>query len=350
VNHQLPRVAPDEADHVSTHPDDDGRRLARGLAPFRAPSDARALSELAFTAGPLVALWAAAAILVRAGVWPGLLLTIPAGAFLLRLFLIQHDCGHGSFFRHRVVNRWVGRSLGVVTLTPYDDWRHSHALHHASTGNLDRRGFGDIDTLTLEEYRARSTTRRCLYRLYRNPLVLFGVGPAFQFFVRHRAPAAIACRAWHSWLSVMATNSAIAMLFGGLILAVGLVPFLAVQLPVTLVAATGGMWLFYVQHQFPSTTWRRGDRWSHREASLHGSSFYDLPPVARWFTANIGIHHVHHLCSTIPFYRLDGVLRAFPELTRLGRLKIGESFGTVRLTLWDEANDRLISFRDAGAA
>ena len=306
--------------------------------------------ELALTAGPLVTLWLATAMLVRAGFWPSLLLTIPAGAFLLRLFLIQHDCGHGSFFRHRKVNTWAGRLLGVFTLTPYDDWRHSHALHHAGTGNLDRRGFGDIDTLTLEEYRSRSAGRRCLYRLYRNPVVLFGIGPAFQFLIRHRVPAAAARRGWRPWLGVMATNCAVVALFGGLILSVGLVPFLAVQLPVTLVAATAGIWLFYVQHQFPGTTWRRGDRWSYSEAALHGSSFYDLPPVARWLTANIGIHHVHHLCSTIPFYRLNRVLRAFPELTSLGRLGIGESFGTVRLTLWDEANGRMISFRDACAA
>ncbi len=326
------------------------RGLLKALTPFRAASDGRAGLELAITAGPLVALWLAAMLLVRAEIWLGLLLTIPAGAFLLRLFLIQHDCGHGSFFRRRIANTLVGRVIGVVTLTPYDFWRRSHAHHHAGTGNLDRRGLGDIDTLTLAEYRNLSPLRRLGYRLYRNPAILFGLGPAWQFLLRHRVPAGLMREGWQPWTSAMVTNVAIAALGFAMILIFGAAPFLLVQLPITLVAATLGMWLFYIQHQFERTLWERDGAWSFHEAALFGSSYYELPPVLRWFSANIGVHHVHHLCSTIPFYRMPGVLRAFPELKRLGRLGLRQSFGAIRLALWDEDTRRMISFREARAA
>jgi omega-6 fatty acid desaturase (delta-12 desaturase) len=325
----------------------DGRLLSKAMTPYRIASDARAGVELAITAVPLLLLWAAALLLARAGMWAGLLLTVPAGAFLLRLFLIQHDCGHGSFFRTRRWNAWTGRAIGVLTFTPYEDWRHSHAAHHATTGNLDKRGAGDIDTLTLDEYRALSARKRWSYRLYRHPVVLFGIGPAYQFLLRHRVPAALARRGWRPWLGVMATNAAIAALCGALILLAGWKPFLLVQVPILLVAATSGVWLFYIQHQFPDTIWSRDERWSFHEAALQGSSYYDLPAPLRWITANIGAHHVHHLCSTIPFYRMPAVLRSFPELTRVGRIGMRDSLRTVRLTLWNEAGGRMISFRDA---
>ncbi len=320
------------------------------MKPFRSPDDRRAAIELVITAGPFALLWAAMLWLVKAEIWAGLILTIPAGAFLLRLFLIQHDCGHGSFFRRRKANRWAGRILGVLTLTPYEFWRQSHAHHHARTGNLDRRGLGDIDTLTVAEYRALSPAARWRYRLYRSPLILFGLGPSYQFLLRHRFPAGIASAGWRPWASVMTTNLAIgALAFGGTYL-VGARTFLLIQGPITLVAATSGLWLFYIQHQFPRTTWERDEQWTFHEAALHGSSYYDLPPLLRWFSANIGVHHVHHLCSTIPFYRMQGVLRAFPGLRTMGRLGLRESLGTVRLALWDETSRRMISFQTARAA
>jgi omega-6 fatty acid desaturase (delta-12 desaturase) len=289
-------------------------------------------------------------MLMRAGYWIGAAFSIPAGAFLLRLFLIQHDCGHGSFFRTRRANTWTGRLLGVLTITPYEFWRRTHAHHHAGTGNLDRRGLGDIDTLTVTEYRGLPAFRRWTYRLYRHPLVLFGIGPTYQFVLRHRFPAGLTRDGWQPWASTFGTNAAIGLLWVALMLLVGVGPFMLVQLPMTLVAATAGMWLFYVQHQFRSTTWERSEAWSFRTAALEGSSYYDLPPPLRWITANIGVHHVHHLCSTIPFYRMRGVLRAFPELTKLGRLGLRDSLGTVRLTLWDEAAGSMVSFKEARAA
>lgn len=324
--------------------------LVKGLGPFRTPDTRRGLLELAITAVPLLALWITTMLLVKAGIWLGLLLAIPAGAFLLRLFLIQHDCGHGSFFRRRSANTWVGRVIGVLTLTPYDFWRQAHAHHHASTGNLDKRGLGDVDTLTLAEFRRLTPWGQRRYRLYRNPLVLFGLGPAFQFLLRHRVPAGLTHAGWRPWLSAMATNAAIVLLCVWLIWVFGFAAFALVHLPITLVAATIGVWLFYVQHQFHQTSWEQADQWNFHDAAMHGSSFYDLPPVLRWFSANVGVHHVHHLCSGIPFYRLPGVLRAFPELRSVSRVTLRESFAAVRLALWDEEGRRMISFKEARAA
>jgi omega-6 fatty acid desaturase (delta-12 desaturase) len=319
-------------------------RLVKELSLFRRADDRRALIELTMTLIPFVGLWIAAAALVNAGVWAGLALDVPAGGLLLRLFLIQHDCGHGSFLQQRQANAFVGRVLGVLTLTPYDFWRSSHAHHHAGTGNLDRRGLGDIDTLTVAEYRQRSSWKRLEYRLYRNPVVLFGIGPAYQFLLRHRVPAGRMQEGWSVWRGVMATNIAIALLFACLIWRFGVSTFMVVQLPVTLIAASSGMWLFYVQHQFPKATWKRDEDWNFHEAALYGSSYYELASPLRWLTANIGVHHVHHLCSTIPFYRMQAVLRAFPHLKLIGRLGVRESVRAVSLSLWDEASGRMVTF------
>ena len=239
---------------------------------------------------------------------------MPAAGFLVRLFMIQHDCGHGAFFRHRLANDWIGRALGVLTLTPYDFWRRTHAIHHATSGNLERRGIGDIDTLTVREYLALPRWGRLIYRLYRHPAVMFGVGPAYLFILRHRLPFGLMRGGWQPWLSTMATNLAIAIIVAALMWLIGVGPFLLVHLPIMLLAAAMGVWLFYVQHQFEHTVWADNENWNLHEAALHGSSYYVLPGILRWFTANIGIHHVHHLCSRIPYYRLPRVLRDHPEL------------------------------------
>ncbi|MDX2225334.1 MAG: fatty acid desaturase, partial [Rhodospirillaceae bacterium] len=263
---------------------------AQTLARFRQPSDARGAVELAITAAPLAALWAGAWYAYHLGYWwASLLIAVPAAGFLVRLFMIQHDCGHGSFFRHRLVNDWTGRLIGVLTMTPYDFWRRTHAAHHATSGNLDRRGIGDIDTLTVREYLARSRFARLRYRLYRHPSVMFGLGPAYLFLFQHRLPVGLMSEGWQPWLSAMATNAGIALAAGALIWLIGPWPFVLVHGPVVLLAASIGVWLFYVQHQFEDTTWRDGANWNLHDAALRGSSHYDLPPVLRWFTANIGI-------------------------------------------------------------
>ncbi len=322
------------------------RDWAQILAHYREPSHSRSILEIAITVGAYAALWILSWMALGFGYWLSLVMAVPAAGFLVRLFMIQHDCGHGSFFRRRVANDWVGRAIGALTLTPYDAWRRSHAIHHASSGNLEQRGIGDITTLTVREYLALPRWRRLGYRLYRNPIVMFVVGPAYLFILQHRLPIGMMRGGWQPWLSTMATNGAIALLIVIMMWLVGVGPFLLVHLPITMLAASIGVWLFFVQHQFEETYWEGVPAWSVHEAALHGSSHYDLPGVLRWLTANIGVHHVHHLSSRIPYYRLPRVLRDHPELKGVGRLTLLESFACVRLTLWDESNRRLISFRD----
>jgi omega-6 fatty acid desaturase (delta-12 desaturase) len=326
------------------------REWSRILAAYREPSHARSVLEVAVTAGAFAACWLSMWAALAFGYWLSLLLAVPAAGFLVRLFMIQHDCGHGSFFRQRAVNDWVGRAIGALTLTPYDVWRRSHAIHHASSGDLERRGIGDIHTLTVREYLASSRWRRLGYRLYRNPIVMFGLGPAYLFIVQHRLPIGAMRGGLQPWLSTMATNAAIAAVILAMMWLVGVAPFLLVHLPITLLAASIGVWLFYVQHQFEDTYWAKAPAWTLHEAALHGSSHYDLPGILRWFTANIGVHHVHHLSSRIPYYRLPRVLRDHPELRAVGRLTLAQSLACVRLVLWDEGRRRLISFRELAAA
>jgi omega-6 fatty acid desaturase (delta-12 desaturase) len=325
------------------------RRWAQALARYREPNHVRSIVEIAITAAPLAALWTLAWAAIHFEYWwIALLLAVPAAGFLVRLFMIQHDCGHGSFFRQRAANDWVGRVIGVLTLTPYDFWRHTHAIHHASSGHLERRGIGDVDTLTAGEYLSLSFWGRLRYRAYRHPLVMFCIGPAYLFILRHRLPVGLIGSGWQPWLSTMATNVTIAAIAAGLICSIGVGPFVLVELPTILLAGSIGVWLFYVQHQFEMTFWAHDGEWTFQEAALHGSSHYDLPGVLRWFTANIGVHHVHHLCSRIPCYRLPQVLRDHPELCSVSRLTLLQSFRCVRLVLWDDSRRRLVSFREMG--
>ena len=339
-----------EKNQISTALTAAPQQWTRILARYREPSQGRGIFEIAVSLVPFAALWALAWAAVHFGYWElSFLLAIPAAGFLVRLFMIQHDCGHGSFFRHRLVNDWVGRILSVLTLTPYDDWRRAHAIHHANSGHLDRRGIGDIDTLTVREFQARAFWGRLRYRLYRHPFVMFGLGPAYLFVLRQRLPIGPIAADQLTWISTMATNFSIAVVIISLVWLIGIGPFLLVHLPIVLLAGSIGVWLFYVQHQFKETFWARGREWNFYQASLHGSSHYDLPAILRWFTANVGVHHVHHLCSRIPYYRLPQTLRDNPDLRSVGRLTLLESFRCVRLALWDESRKRLVSFRDIGA-
>jgi len=320
--------------------------IARTLSRYRDPSLPRSLLEIAITVLPLIGLWAAMWALLHVSYALTFLLAIPAAGLLVRLFLIQHDCSHGAFFKTRWLNDWVGRVLGIFTLTPYDYWKRTHSIHHASSGNLDRRGIGDIETLTVSEYLSRGWRGRLAYRIYRNPVVMLGVGPAYQFLLAHRAPLGLMRAGWRPWISTMATNAGILAIGGLMAWLIGIGPFLIVHLPITILAASIGVWLFYVQHQFEGTVWERDDAWKHGEAAFHGSSHYDLPLVLRWFTANIGVHHIHHLNSRIPYYRLGEVLRNHPDLPGVRRLTLWKSLGCIRLALWDEAAHRLVSFGD----
>ena len=324
----------------------DGPGWNRKLAGYRRPDTWRASLEIAITIIPFALAWFLMYQALSHGhAWLYALLLLPSAGLLVRLFLIQHDCGHHAFFANRSVNDWIGRAISVLTLTPYDYWRRTHALHHATSGNLGRRGIGDVDTLTVAEYRARTPRGRLRYRIYRHPIVMFGVGPAYLFLLQHRLPMGMMREGWRPWLSTIGTTVAFAIGAGALIGAIGVKAFLLVHVPIFLIGAAAGVWLFYVQHQFEETYWESGENWNVREAALHGSSHYDLPPILRWFTANIGVHHVHHLCSRIPYYRLQDVLRDVPELRDVSHLRLWPSLKCARLVLWDEASRRLVSFR-----
>lgn len=299
------------------------------------------------TAVPFAALWY---LMLASLSWSyaiTLVLAVPTALLLVRMFIIQHDCGHGSFFTSKRASDVLGSVIGVLSLTPYHYWKREHALHHASSGLLDRRGHGDIDTLTVEEYRARGAFARLKYRLYRHPLVLFLIGPAIQFLAIQRLPLQAPPADRKGWWSVHGTNLGIAAVTTAMILAVGWQRFLLVQLPITLLASSFGVWLFYVQHQYEGTYWRRKPEWSYTEAALRGSSWYDLGRVLQWFSGNIGLHHVHHLSSSIPNYRLKRCLDENPELRDVTRLTFFESLRCARLALWDEEEQRLVGFRHA---
>jgi omega-6 fatty acid desaturase (delta-12 desaturase) len=319
------------------------------LSQYREPSHARSAWEIFVTAGPFVALWALAWWSVEVSYAVAAALSVINAGFLARLFMIQHDCGHASFFRSRAVSDWIGRAIGVVTLTPYDVWRRTHAAHHAAAGHLDKRGMGDVLTLTVEEYRALPPFGRLRYRLYRHPLVMFGLGPSYLFFLQNRLPVGLARAGARYWISAMGTNLAIAAALGAIAYFGGLAVLLAVFLPMTVIAASIGVWMFYVQHQFEETSWDHEPAWQLHDSALHGSSHYVLPGILRWLTANIGVHHVHHLQSRVPFYRLSEILRDHPELAEAQRLTMRESFACVGLNLWDERRRRLVSFAEARA-
>jgi acyl-lipid omega-6 desaturase (Delta-12 desaturase) len=319
------------------------------LSPYRTPQTSRTIFELLVTAAPFVILWALMWAALGIGYWLCLLLAFPTACFLMRLFMIQHDCGHGACFGRRATNDWVGRIIGVVTLTPYGFWLRAHALHHANAGNLDHRGSGDIITLTTDEYNALGRLHRLAYRFYRNPAVMFGLIPTYLFVLHYRLPIGLMHAGRQPWISTMGTNVAIAAVVSLLVKAMGIWPFLLVQGPVVVVSASIAVWFFYVQHQFEDTLWLHDGDWSFHEAALLGSSHYELPRALAWFTGNIGVHHVHHLSSRIPFYRLPEVLRDHPELVGVGRLTFVQSFKCATLALWDEKQKRLVSFLEASA-
>jgi omega-6 fatty acid desaturase (delta-12 desaturase) len=344
VSAMIETSASNEVNFESRSPDP--RAWVKIFARYREPATSRSVFELLVTAVPFVILWTLMWGALGIGYWLCLLLAMPTAGFLMRLFMIQHDCGHGAFLRRRRTNDWVGRIIGVVTLTPYGMWRRSHAIHHAAVGNLDHRGLGDIITLTVDEYLALSPARRLGYRVYRYPAVMFVVMPAYLFLLHHRFPFGLAHAGWQPWLSTMGTNLAIAAVVVAMAWLIGIWSFLLIQGPIVLVAGSIAVWFFYVQHQFEGTQWAHEDDWSVLDAALHGSSHYELPRPLAWFTGNIGVHHVHHLCSRVPFYRLREVLDDHPDIAPIGRLTLAQSLRCATLALWDEQRQRLISFRE----
>lgn len=325
------------------------RRLAAHCQAYRGALTARAIGQLASTLIPLAIIVPLMFVLAPMAYWATLLLAIPAGGLLVRVFIIQHDCGHGSYFASRELNDITGRIMSVLTLAPYGLWRREHAQHHATSGNLDRRGAGDIDTKTVEEYLALSTLGRLRYRLYRNPLFLFAFGVPAYFLLVQRTPWLHALTPRDSMKSVMGLNLAMALFYGPLFYLFGASTVLMVVVPIVVVASAAGGWLFFIQHQFEETHWDHAQEWDFQVAALLGSSFYDLPKVLNWFTGNIGLHHIHHLNSMIPNYRLQDCIAASPELRSINRLTVWESLECARLKLWDGKRRRMIRFSEIEA-
>jgi omega-6 fatty acid desaturase (delta-12 desaturase) len=314
------------------------------------PITRRAIVQISGTVFSFLALTAALLFSIDHRVWAAMVLVVPAAALLVRLFMIQNDCGHGSFFKSRHANDMLGRALGVLTLTPYTFWRKRHAVHHASSGNLERRGVGDVATLTVREYLSSPLWRRLAYRLYRHPLVMFGAGPAYLFLIRHRLPICNPLRHPETWVSVLGTNTALGGIFVVMAATVRPAPFLLGYTAILLLAASIGMWLFYIQHQFEDTWWETADRWNFHTAALNGASFYDLPEAIHWVTCHIGLHHIHHLSSRIPNYRLRECFEHNRALFATKRLSLTESLKCARLALWDERQRKLVSFSHAWRA
>ncbi len=319
------------------------REWGRIVAPFAAPIPRRSVLQLVNTVLPMAAIWLAMALTVNDAYWATLLLSVPAAGLLVRLFMIQHDCGHRSFFRSARLNGLIGHAIGVLTLTPHGYWRRAHNIHHATSGNLDKRGIGDISMLTVREYLALPRLRRLAYRAYRHPLVLLGIGPLYLFVLKFRLPLEL-MRHREVFTSVMLTNLAIAVIGAALGLWLGFTEALMLQAPIVLLSTTAGVWLFYVQHQFETASWARDRNWNFHRAAIEGSSFYDLPQPLRWLTADIGIHHAHHLCSRIPNYRLRDLQAVLPELPGVTRLTLRDSLKCLRVALFDEDAGRMVRF------
>ncbi len=339
-----PRSAP-----TSAHTTRDSRSASSWqplLAPYVKPDARRGIIQLLNTFPPFLAIMAAILWGLDHGIMAALLLSPVGAGLLVRLFAIQHDCGHNSFFPVRWVNDLLGRLLGVVTFTPYTFWRRNHAVHHATSGNLDGRGIGDVATATVREYLAMPAGRRLAYWLYRHPLVIFGLGPLYLVLIRHRIPTGQAFRQRRSWLSIFGTNAAIVAVIAPVALTIGLKPVLLGYLPVLLLAAFIGVWLFYVQHQFEDGYWRVRPGWQFHAAAMQGSSFFDLPRSLHWITGNIGFHHIHHLSSRIPNYRLRACHAENAELRDAKRLTLLGSVRCARFALWDEERGRMVRFKD----
>jgi omega-6 fatty acid desaturase (delta-12 desaturase) len=322
-----------------------GRALSQRFKAYGADWK-RSIFQLVTTGTAFVTLLVLMGAASRGHYWLTLLLSIPAAGMLVRLFIIQHDCGHGSFFRSRAANDGLGRALSVLTLTPYFSWKQGHAAHHASTGNLDRRGSGDVDTMTVAEYQASGLLKRLGYRLYRNPFVMVLLGAPINFVVLQRLPTGSALRDRKRRHSILLLDLALLAAFGVPCATFGVWTVLMTYLPVIVIASWAGNWLFYVQHQFEQTHWECGGDWDFHVAAIAGSSYFKLPPILQWFSGNVGLHHVHHLCSRIPNYRLQACLDAAPELHGVTKLiTLRESLGCWRLALWDERRNVLVGFR-----
>lgn len=315
------------------------------LAPYARADLGRGLLDIVTSVVPYLGLVVGMYFLLAVSVWLVLAVSLLAGGFLVRTYIVFHDCAHGSFLPWAKANEWLGSVCGLLVMTPFARWRHQHAVHHATSGDLDRRGVGDLPTLTVAEYEALSWRGQLGYRLFRNPIVMFGVGPIWamiigpRFISRDERP--------RIRRSVWRTNAALAVTIGALCWFFGWQAFLLVEGPSALLAGSVGVWLFYVQHQFEDAYWQNSDAWNYDEAALKGSSYLRLPKALQFFTGNIGLHHVHHLSTRIPNYHLQQAHDAYPDFGQVPTLSLWDGLRSVRLKLWDQDRGRLVTFREA---
>ena len=313
------------------------------VAKYQEPSTWRATWQIINSFGPFALLWVLMYWTVAISWWLTIPLAVLSGALLVRIFIIFHDCGHGSFFKSQLANNIIGFLAGMLTFTPYYNWRWEHSLHHSSSGDLDRRGTGDVWTLTVQEYLESSLGKRIAYRLVRNPFVLLVFAPMFLFVVRERfTTSGASMRERHS---VWCMNVAILAMAATLSLVFGVKAYLVIQLIITMTASAAGVWLFYVQHQFEDAYWERSEEWDYTTAALQGSSFYKLPRILQWFSGNIGFHHIHHLSSRIANYNLERCHNSHPLFQNVKPLTLSASLKSVHFRLWDEENRMLVGFR-----
>ena len=315
------------------------------VAKYQQPVTRAAVIQMCTTLIPLVISLTLMAFAMKIGYWLVLLLAIPTGGLLIRTFIMMHDCGHGSFFASRRWNDVVGFITGVLTFTPYIQWRRDHAIHHATSGNLDKRGYGDVSTLTVKEYLALSKLDRFKYGVYRNPVIMLVIGPMW-LVVKHRIPTPGDLTTARERFNVHATNLALVAIVVLLALLGALDEAAKIYLPAFLVAGSAGIWLFYVQHQFEEAYWRPAGQWDYATSALQGSTYLKLPKVLQWFSGNIGLHHVHHLSPRIPNYRLQECHDEHPEFQNVPTIGFWQGMKTLGLKLFDEDKQRMISFRD----
>lgn len=333
------------------------RRIVQHCAKFQTADLGRSLGQAALSLSLYFGAVALMVLTVKAGYWPLALAMAPmTGLLLVKLFTIQHDCGHGSYFNNKRASHALGFFISLLTFTPYGFWRDAHNRHHASSGDLERRGVGGVDTLTVPEYRALPLGKRILYRVYRHPIVMIVIGAPLYFLMLQRLPLAGAMpfaetyqgmKLNQIWKSVLTLNAGLALFYGGLSLWLGLGTVALVFLPVVTVAAWIGTWLFFVQHQYEDTYWAQKPDWNYAEAAVFGSSHYKLPQPLRWVTGNIGLHHIHHLSSRIPNYRLMECYRASEDLLSLPVMTIRDSIRCARLALWCPERRKMVSFAAA---
>ncbi len=314
---------------------------------YNFPDPKQSIWQLVNSVVPFIGIWILMVYSLEWSYWITLALSVLAAGFMVRIFIIFHDCGHKSFFKSPKWNEWIGFFTGLFTFTPYHKWHRSHNKHHATVGNLDKRGTGDVTTMTVEEYQASSKGKQLFYRLYRHPIIMLGIGAPYIFLLQNR---------WYpknaqprEKRNVWITTITLVVIITGISLWVGFKTFVLIQLPTFYLSAIGGIWLFYFQHQYEDVHWYRTGDWKYETVALHGSSFYKLPRVLQWFSGNIGFHHVHHLSARIPNYKLERAHRENPLFQTVNPMSLRKSLESLKLRLWDEKNNKLISFKEAAA-